>query len=348
MKRKNINVSKKILRKFTYNLKDKKILSAYKQLEEILEKVLKSKSFAVAVSGGPDSLALSYLAKCYAIKHKCKMIILIVDHKLRKESSKEARDVLKIMSKIGLKSKILTWNSKKPVKNIQAIARENRFRLLIKSCKLLSLKYLLLGHHSDDLYENFFIRLFRGSGLKGLVSLGENTDDFKGISILRPLINLNKNDLIYISKKIFNTYLTDPYNLNIKYKRSRIRKLIPELKKEGLDLKKLELTIKNLKSSDYAINYYVRKNIENNSKLLIDRNCCILREKFFSEPIEITLRSFVLILSQISGRYYPPRGKNIVLAIENLNSGKVKKMTIGGCVIEKIKRSVMIFKEKRA
>ena len=114
---------------------------------------------------------------------------------------------------------------------------------------------MLIGNHEEDLYENFFIRLFRGSGLKGLSSFGEVNNNFNGISILRPMIGLSKENLIYISKKVFKFYVSDPYNLDIKFKRSRLRKLIPEFIKEGLDSKKLRLTINNLKSSDLAINY---------------------------------------------------------------------------------------------
>ena len=348
MKRKNINVNKKTRNIFSYYLRDKKILFAYKHLEQILKKRLKNKSFSVAVSGGPDSLALAYLSTCYAIKNNCKVNIFIVDHRLRTESSKEAKYVKKILKKIAINSKILIWNSKKPLKNIQAIARENRLRLLIRACKSLNIKSLLIGHHEDDLYENFLIRLFRGSGLKGLASFGEENNNFNGISILRPMIDLNKNDLIYISKKVFKSYVSDPYNLNTKFKRARIRKIIPEFKKEGLDIKKLKITINNLKSSDQAINYYIKENIENNSKYIVNRNCFIVKESFFSKPREIVLRSFILLLTELSGRFHPPRGKNTILAIENLISGKVKKMTIGGCMIEKIQKTIVILKEKRA
>tara|TARA_A100000164_G_scaffold371794_1_gene400034 strand:+ start:629 stop:1675 length:1047 start_codon:yes stop_codon:yes gene_type:complete len=347
MKKKNINVRKKTSNIFINYFQNKKILLAYEEFEKILKKELKNTSFAVAVSGGPDSLALAYLSKCYAIQNNSRMSIFIVDHKLRNESSKEAKHVQKILNKNGLKSKILTWHSKKNLKNLQANARENRFRLLIQACKSKKIKKLLIGHHNEDLYENFFIRLFRGSGLKGLVSFGEINNNFMGISILRPLINHKKKDLIYISKKIFKFYVSDPTNMDIKFQRSRVRKLIPELKKEGLDLKKLKLTINNLKSSDYAINYYVKKNIENNSKLLVGKNHYILNEEFFSKPSEIVLRSIFIVLNQISGRFHSPRGKNTILAIENIKSGKSKKLTIGGCVIEKIKKTIVIFKEKR-
>ena len=115
----------------------------------------------------------------------------------------------------------------------------------------------MIGHHIDDLYENFFIRLLRGSGLKGLSSFGETIkEEESNIVILRPLIKFEKKHLIYISKNVFKFFIEDPSNQNLNFQRSRIRKLIFELNKEGFDKKKLYLTIKNLKSADSAINFY--------------------------------------------------------------------------------------------
>ena len=63
----------------------------------------------------------------------------------------------------------------KPKKNIQSIARDKRYELLINKAKKFKIKNILIGHHLDDLFENFFIRILRGSGLKGLISLGQET-----------------------------------------------------------------------------------------------------------------------------------------------------------------------------
>ena len=59
----------------------------------------------------------------------------------------------------------------KPKKNIQSIARDKRYKLLVNEAKKFKIKNILLGHHLDDLFENFFIRILRGSGLNGLVSI---------------------------------------------------------------------------------------------------------------------------------------------------------------------------------
>ena len=151
-------------------LNQKKISKVYNEFSSSLKV---KEDLAVAVSGGPDSLALAYLTKCYSLKHNIKVKYYIVNHKLRKESSLEAKTVKKVLKKIDIQCTILNWNGKKPSKNIQAIARDKRYSLLTNECKKNNIKHLLLGHHLNDLFENFLIRMARGSGLNGLVSFNK-------------------------------------------------------------------------------------------------------------------------------------------------------------------------------
>mgnify|MGYP001397767310 FL=1 len=141
---------------------------------------------------------------------------------------------------------------KKPISNIQSLARNKRYSLLINQAKKMNIKTILTGHHIDDLYENFFIRISRGSGLNGLISFSEKTLGDK-VNIVRPLISFEKKHLNYVTTNVFKSYIEDPSNEDNKFKRVRIRKLINHLQKEGLDKNKLLLTIKNLKDSNETI-----------------------------------------------------------------------------------------------
>ena len=262
MNLKNLSAKNKIHKTILDHLNKKKISKIFKEFSISLKV---KEDLAVAVSGGPDSLALAYLAKCYSLKNKIKINFFIVDHKLRKESSSEAKDVRNVLKMIDIECKILTWNGKKPSKNIQATARNKRYSLLVNECKKNDIKYLLLGHHLNDLFENFLIRIVRGSGLNGLISFDKNIKyKNQNLQILRPLLDLEKKDLIYISKEVFNFYVKDPSNINEDYKRTRIRNLLHSLEKEGLDKKKLTLTINNLKDSNNSIKFYVNKNLKEN------------------------------------------------------------------------------------
>ena len=132
MSPKNLNVSIKTHKFLLNKLKDKKIFQIYNKFEKDLEL---NEEFIVAVSGGPDSLALSYLAKIYSIKKSIKVKYFIVDHKLRKNSTNEARFVKRLLQKLDSNLKILTWNGKKPKANIQSVARGKRYTLLINQAK---------------------------------------------------------------------------------------------------------------------------------------------------------------------------------------------------------------------
>ena len=251
------------------------------------------------------------------------------------------------LKKIGIESKVLIWKGKKPSKNIQAIARNKRYSLLANECKKNDINHLLIGHHLNDLFENFLIRLVRGSGLNGLISFDKNTKyKDKNLNILRPLLDLEKKDLLYISKEVFNFFVDDPSNINTVYKRTRIRNLLQALEKEGLDKKKLKLTINNLKDSNKTIKFYVDKNLEKNSVFLTKKNTYILNNNFFDQSHEVIFRSLTKIIQNLGKKYYPVRGKSINELIKGINVKSFSKVTLGGCFIERVNETILISQEK--
>ena len=123
-------------------------------------------------------------------------------------------------------------NTKKIKSNIQKNARDLRYKLLVKYCKKKNAKSILVAHHQDDQVETFLIRLSRGSGIEGLSSMSERTK-LNNINLIRPFLDFNKQQLIYISKKIFGKVLKDPSNKNKKFLRTNIRELKATLEKKG-------------------------------------------------------------------------------------------------------------------
>ena len=344
MNLKNLSVQNKKHKKIFIHLNSKKISKIYNEFSSFLKD---KGNLAVAVSGGPDSLALAFLAKCYSLKKKIKVKYYIVNHKLRKESSLESDTVKKVLKKININCKILNWNGKKPSKNIQSVARDKRYYLLEKECKRNNIKNLLLGHHSDDLFENFFIRIARGSGLNGLISLNKDTKNKdQNLNFLRPLLDFEKKDLIYISKKVFNFFVNDPSNINEDYKRIRIRKLFKSMEQEGLDKKKLKLTINNLKDSNNSITFYVERNLKENTIFLVTKNIYILNQNFFDQSHEVTFRSLTKIIQKVGKKYYPVRGKSIEALIKGVYEKSFTKITLGSCFIDRVNKTILISKER--
>jgi len=343
MNLKNLSVKNKTNKKILNHLSDTKILKIFKNFSISLSV---KETLAIAVSGGADSLALAFLAKCHSIKNQVKVKYFVVDHKIRKESSLEAKNVKNILKKINGDCKILPWNGKKPSKNIQALARDKRYFLLVNECRKNNIKNLLLGHHLDDLSENFLIRIVRGSGLNGLVSFNKKTN-YKNpkLNIMRPLLDVEKKDLVYITKKVFNFFIKDPSNINEKFKRTRIRNLLQSLELEGLDKKKLILTINNLKDSDRSIKFYLDKNLNENAIYIKRKNVYILNQNFFNQAHEIIFRSLTKIIQSIGKKYYPARGKSINELIKGINTKSFSKVTLGGCFIDRVNETILISKE---
>ena len=342
MNLKNSNATIKIPKLLKSKLTNKKIYQIYRKFEKTLQ--LKE-NFVVAVSGGPDSLALAFLAKIYSIKWKLNARFLIIDHKLRTESTKEANFVKKVLKKNFIDAEVLTWRGKKPSKNIQSLARSKRYEILFKYCDKFRIKNILLGHHQDDLFENFFIRMLRGSGLKGLISFDKKIE-INQKYLLRPLINQNKKDLILISKKIFNVHIQDPTNEDRKYLRTKVRKLIKELQKEGLDNFKFLKTIKNLKYSNEVVKFYVDENLKKNTFFSKENKRLVMNKNFFNQPYEVIFRGMSDSLKLIGQKYYLVRGKKLDKIIQDIKNNLSFKGTLGGCIVEKVNHTVIISKER--
>ena len=349
MKRKSLSAAKKTLNFYLTKLKDPQIQKLYKVFSKNLASLnISNKKIMIGVSGGADSLSVLFFSKCYALKQKIKLYPVIIDHKLRKESTNEAKDLKhKLKKNFKIECKILSKKNSKIDKNIQSYARDLRYDLFIKECAKNNISNLLLGHHKDDLIENFFIRFLRGSGLKGLVSFDKNVSNLNGINIIRPFLSIPKKELDIINRKTFGFFVEDPTNNNDKFLRTRIRKLIKNLNKDGLNFNKFYLTLKNLSKSDQVIEYFVEKNVLENSKYFDKDKKIILSQSFFNNPEEIILRSFTQVLQKISKKKNYPRGKKVVGLLDSLEfSNKKVKLTLSGCIIEKISDSVIIYQEK--
>ena len=165
------------------------------------------------------------------------------------------------------------------------------------------------------------------------------------IKLLRPLLGQKKEDLLFISKHIFNFYIEDPYNKDEKFQRIKIRRSLKELQKFGLDKKKFLITIKNLKHSNDVVSFYVNKNLEKNTFFSPKKNKLIINKEFFDQPHEVIFRSLSDSLKSLGNKYYPVRGKKLDKIIKEIQKNSYVKITLGGCILEKINQTVIISKE---
>ena len=223
---------------------------------------------AVAVSGGPDSMALVFLLKNWIRKNKGKLIALIIDHQIRENSFKEASFVKKYLGNNNIQSLILKVPKKNVLKGKMIQARENRFLKIINYCKKNNIFHLFFGHHYDDNIETFMLRKIAGSNFEGLNCMQEKTI-YNDVQIIRPLLKFTKKQILDYNKKMNLVYVNDPSNNDEKYSRVVVRNFIkknPQYKKNIIqefklirenyyDYKKMIFQIYNL------INIEIHKNM---------------------------------------------------------------------------------------
>ena len=180
---------------------------------------------ALAVSGGPDSLALAYLAARWraAQTDGPALSVLTVDHGLRSTSRGEAEMVARFASELGLPHTILTWEtSGARGTSLQARARAARYDLMAAHCHANTVPSLATAHHLDDQAETFLMRLKRGSGLDGLAAIPEQ-GSWAGIAVLRPLLDVPKARLVATLDAVGIAFVSDPSNVDPRFERARLR-----------------------------------------------------------------------------------------------------------------------------
>jgi len=170
--------------------------------------------FGIAVSGGPDSLALLLLA------HDAlgpRIAAATIDHCLRPESADEARYVADVCAERGIAHTIMTPDT--PIAgNIQAGARALRYRLLDRWRAANALDFVLTAHHADDQLETLVMRLNRSSGVAGLAGIRARNG-----TVVRPLLHWRRDELGHVLAEAELPFVDDPSNRDHRYDRARLR-----------------------------------------------------------------------------------------------------------------------------
>ena len=291
---------------------------------------LNKKSYTVAVSGGPDSLALVALSKAYSNLKKTKFSYVLVDHNIRKNSSKEAKQVKNLLKKHQI-NLIIILNKKKITSNIQSLARNTRYEILSHYCKVNKISTLLTAHNLEDQVETFFIRLSRGSGLKGLASMKSLSVLKSKVNLYRPLLDVKKIFLTKISKIIFGKYFKDPSNKNLKYLRTRVRNLRKPLEKSGIEYEQIIKSINNLAKSKDTLEVYL-KNIFKETIKKTKKEVSLNLKKFKEYNQEIKIALITESIKRLKNNYYNQRSKKVENLINNIEKRDFQKATLGGCI----------------
>jgi tRNA(Ile)-lysidine synthase len=215
-------------------------------------------ALVLAVSGGPDSIALMWLAARWrrALARGPRLIAVTVDHGLRAESAAEARDVRQLAKRLDLPHRTLRWTGAKPGTGVPAAARSARYRLLAQAAQAHGATHILTAHTRDDQAETLLMRMLRGSGIAGLAAMARESER-EGVRLARPFLNVSKSRLIATLEKAKVGFADDPTNRDAKFTRPRIRAVMPVLAAEGGDARNLARLAARLARANQAVEVLV-------------------------------------------------------------------------------------------
>jgi tRNA(Ile)-lysidine synthase len=215
-------------------------------------------AIVLAVSGGPDSIALMWLAARWrrALTRGPRLVAVTVDHGLRPEAAGEARDVKRLAHALDLPHRTVRWTGAKPKSGVPAAARAARYRLLARAARKIGATHILTAHTRDDQAETLLMRLLRGSGIAGLAAMAPVTER-EGVLLARPFLNVSKSQLVATLRKAKVGFADDPTNRDTNFTRPRIRAVMPVLAAEGGDARSLARLASRLARANAAIEILV-------------------------------------------------------------------------------------------
>jgi tRNA(Ile)-lysidine synthase len=297
---------------------------------------------AVAVSGGPDSLALAILADKWARQRGGGIRALCVDHRLRPESEAETSRVAGWLAARSICHQILVWEGEKPQTGIQEAARAARYRLLGEWCRAQGCLHLLTAHHRDDQVETHLLRRDARSGSDGLAGMPA-IRELDGCRILRPLLDISKTRLLATLGAESQPFIADPSNRNPAFARTRLREHAAEADRDRI-------------ADDIRGRGRERALRERDRDALLARAVSVHPAGFavldpavlLSAPPDIAERALSILVFALGGGSYPPRRPAVARMLRVLGGAARGGYALGGGWFVAWRERVLVLRELAA
>lgn len=286
----------------------------------------------VALSGGSDSMALTFLLKDWCANFGHKLTAVTVDHHLRPESSEEARNVGAWMVTYGIPHTILDWPASRHTDHVtQEHARRARYELLFKHCQEHHIPYLLTAHQLDDQAETLLMRFLKGSDVMGLAGIPSISHQ-NGICLVRPLLPFSKEELIDFLHTSSIPFVEDPSNKKDLYLRNRLRHFLHQ---EKIPLARFStLAAKFAKTRSYfenQVDMFVHDHVRLNDIGYLTFSASSFKAL---HPL-IAEKTLTHLLRLMGDNQYPPRSDSVERLLSKMTSDTFETSTLNGCEIHR-------------
>jgi tRNA(Ile)-lysidine synthase len=305
---------------------------ALDQISDVLRNFVEpGEAVAVAVSGGPDSMALAFCLHRYGAKVQG----LIVEHGLRPESPYEAQHVASCLRARGIEAEVLAWQHGPIESRIHVQARMARYALLREKCRALGLSKLFLAHHADDQAETVLLRLSKGSGIDGLGGMAPRYEQ-EGVWHLRPFLGVRKAALVATCDANNVPFVIDPSNAKESYARGRLRKVTEALAEEGLTTERLVDLADRAREAREALDFYTYRALRVVSQWVEGGGLLLDLPKLEAVPLALRYRILAACLQALHPSDYPPERQKLTAVLNwLLGEGHSRGLTLAGCYIHR-------------
>lgn len=302
-------------------------------LDSLFAPIATATTVALAVSGGPDSLALMLLARDWVREtNGPTLVVYSVDHRLRSEAADEAAMVMREAARLGLRARTLIWDDEKPETGVQAAARKVRYGLMAAAMEEDGAEHLLTAHHLGDQAETVLMRLAHGSGIEGLRGI-DAFATIAGARIFRPLLGVDPEILLEVVQGAGIKPAYDPSNRDRHYERVRWRQMMPALAELGLDLTRLQAFARRMADADRLI----EADADAALGALVYRNetqAELPHAGLAGLPRAVGVRLLVKLLRLVGGERKPHALGAVESLFDRLMArGALKPSTLHGCVV---------------
>lgn len=284
----------------------------------------------LAVSGGPDSMAMARVVKAWKDNSNSSIVplrALVVDHGLREVSSLEAATVADALNAMGIMARVYHITEKPPVGGIQVWARERRYRALVDHA-LADDTVIMTAHHADDQVETMAMRLDRGSGLRGLQGM-RALSSINGLRLARPFLDVPRDELHEVLKDGSVPVVHDPSNHNRRFTRVRFREDMPELCDAGAGPAAIQRLGHLAGRIDYAFEQSLDRAIAGRAAVEAMGWAWFQRDLLRDLPSRAGNALLARLIRKMGAAGAPPREHQLITLQERLLKGD--SVTLGGC-----------------
>lgn len=303
---------------------------------------------AIAVSGGPDSMALAFCLRRWCQTTGRALRAFLVDHRLRDESAQEAATVKDRLQSLGITTDILVWEHEVITSKMHQVARDARYALLTDACHAAGIHDLFLAHHGDDQAETVLMRLAKGSGIDGLAGMRKRQQR-GSITLWRPFLEIPKVRLIATCAAHALPYVTDPSNEAERFARGRLRQVMPLLADEGMEAERLCDLARRAGDASDALRFFTEAFLRTHSQRDTMGALWLDRQALVAQPPAIIMRVLAACLHHIHPTPYAPDDAPLRgLADSVLRETALPAFTLNGCLTYGTEQHIIMLRELSA